>query len=37
LGNDSAEYGLGWPARVTVGGDGERPLEKQEAIWTCVR
>jgi hypothetical protein len=36
-GNDSAEYGLGWPARATVGGDKERPLEKQEATWICVR
>jgi hypothetical protein len=36
-GNDAAEYGLGWPARVTVGGDKERPLEKQEATWICVR
>ncbi|MET1112882.1 MAG: hypothetical protein ABWX67_15300 [Allosphingosinicella sp.] len=36
-GNDAAEYGLGWPARATVGGDKERPLEKQEATWICVR
>ena len=36
-GNDSAEYGMGWPARATVGGDKERPLEKQEATWICVR
>lgn len=36
-GNDAAEYGLGWPARATVGGDKERPLEKREATWTCVR
>lgn len=35
-GNDSAEYGFGWPARVTVGGDKERPIEKQEATWICV-
>ena len=32
-----AEYGRGWPARATVGGDEERPLEKQEATWICVR
>jgi hypothetical protein len=36
-GNDSAEYGMGWPARATVGGDKERPLEKLEATWICVR
>ncbi|HYI38847.1 MAG TPA: hypothetical protein VE053_00845 [Allosphingosinicella sp.] len=36
-GNDSAEYGLGWPARATVGGDKARPLEKQEATWICIR
>jgi hypothetical protein len=36
-GNDAAEYGQGWPARVTVGGDVERPLEKREATWICVR
>jgi hypothetical protein len=36
-GDDSAEYGLGWPARATVGGDKERPLEKREATWICIR
>lgn len=36
-GNDAAEYGMGWPARATVGGDGKRPLEKREATWICVR
>jgi hypothetical protein len=36
-GNDAAEYGLGWPARITVGGDRERPIEKQQATWICVR
>jgi hypothetical protein len=36
-GNDAAEYGIGWPARATVGGDRERPLEKQEATWICLR
>ena len=36
-GNDSAEYGMGWPARATVGGDKELPLEKREATWICVR
>lgn len=36
-GNDAAEYGMGWPARATVGGDKERPLEKREATWICVK
>jgi hypothetical protein len=36
-GNDAAEYGMGWPARATVGGDKERPLEKTEATWICQR
>src|SRR3954468_15795431 len=36
-GDDAAEYGIGWPARVTIGGDMERPLEKHEATWICVR
>lgn len=36
-GNDAAEYGMGWPARATVGGDQARPLEKREATWICVR
>ena len=36
-GEESREYGLGWPARATVGGDSERPLQKQEATWICVR
>lgn len=36
-GNDAAEYGLGWPARATIGGDKERPLEKEEATWICAR
>jgi hypothetical protein len=36
-GNDAAEYGMGWPARATVGGDNDRPLEKLEATWICVR
>jgi hypothetical protein len=36
-GDDSAEYGIGWPARVTIGGDMERPLEKHEATWICAR
>jgi hypothetical protein len=36
-GDDAAQYGLGWPARATVGGDKDRPLEKLEATWICVR
>ena len=36
-GNDSGEFGIGWPARVTIGGDKERPLEKHEATWICAR
>lgn len=36
-GNEEGEYGLGWPARATIGGDKARPLEKQEATWICVR
>ncbi len=36
-GNGAAEYGSGWPARATVGGDKERPIEKHEATWICVR
>ncbi|HEX8307393.1 MAG TPA: hypothetical protein VF645_03125 [Allosphingosinicella sp.] len=36
-GDEAAQYGMGWPARATVGGDGDRPLEKLEATWICVR
>jgi hypothetical protein len=36
-GEAAAQYGTGWPARATVGGDDERPLEKIEATWICVR
>jgi hypothetical protein len=32
----AARYGEGWPARVTIGGDQERPIEKHEATWICV-
>jgi len=31
------EYDQGWPARVTIGGDRERPIEKHEATWICIR
>lgn len=30
------ERNRAWPARVTIGGDKERPVEKHEASWTCV-
>ena len=33
----AVEYGRGWPARVTIGGDPERPIEKHEATWICAR
>lgn len=36
-GEAAGEYGRGWPARVTIGGDKERPVEKHEATWTCSR
>jgi hypothetical protein len=31
------EYARPWPARVTIGGDKERPIEKHEATWICTR
>jgi len=31
------EYARQWPARVTIGGDKERPIEKHEATWICSR
>lgn len=31
------EYGREWRARVTIGGDKERPIEKHEASWICSR
>jgi hypothetical protein len=34
---EAAEYGQGWSARVTIGGDKERPIEKHEATWICTR
>jgi hypothetical protein len=36
-GGGAAEYGMGWPARATIGGDEARPLEKLEATWICSR
>jgi hypothetical protein len=34
---EAESYARSWPARVTIGGDRERPLEKHEASWTCTR
>ena len=31
------EYAREWRARVTIGGDKERPIEKHQATWTCTR
>ncbi len=31
------EYGREWAARVTIGGDKEREIEKHEASWICTR
>jgi hypothetical protein len=31
------EHARDWRARVSIGGDKERPIEKHEAIWTCSR
>ena len=31
------EYGREWPARVTIGGDKEREIEKHDATWICTR
>ena len=31
------EHAREWPARVTIGGDKERPIEKHEATWLCTR
>lgn len=31
------EHGRDWRARVTIGGDKERPVEKHEGIWSCRR
>ena len=31
------EQGREWRARITIGGDKERPIEKHEGSWTCVR
>jgi hypothetical protein len=34
---DAASYARGWPARLSIGGDAERPVEKHEATWICTR
>jgi hypothetical protein len=34
---DADEYARQWRARVTIGGDKERPIEKHEASWICTR
>ncbi|HEX8226085.1 MAG TPA: hypothetical protein VF605_19940 [Allosphingosinicella sp.] len=31
------EHGREWRARITIGGDKERPIEKHEATWICSR
>lgn len=31
------DYARDWRARVTIGGDKERPIEKHEASWSCTR
>jgi hypothetical protein len=33
---DSESYARGWPARLSLGGDAERPIEKHEATWICT-
>jgi hypothetical protein len=34
---DAESYARGWPARLSIGGDPERPIEKHEATWICTR
>jgi hypothetical protein len=34
---DAASHARGWPARLGIGGDSERPIEKHEATWICTR
>ncbi|HEX8573075.1 MAG TPA: hypothetical protein VF759_10015 [Allosphingosinicella sp.] len=34
---DAESYAPGWPARLSIGGDPERPIEKHEATWICTR
>jgi hypothetical protein len=35
--NEAQSYARGWPARVSIGGDAERPIEKHRATWLCTR
>ena len=34
---DAEGYAKGWPARLSIGGDPERPIEKHQATWICTR
>ena len=34
---EAEAYARGWPARLSIGGDSERPIEKHEATWICIR
>jgi hypothetical protein len=34
---DMQEYAREWRARVTIGGDKERKIEKHEVSWICTR
>ena len=31
------EYSRGWPARLSIGGDSKRPVERHQATWICTR
>ena len=35
--DEAKSYARGWPARLSIGGDPERPIEKHEATWICTR
>jgi hypothetical protein len=37
LTGEAESYDRDWPARVSIGGDPERPIEKYQATWTCRR
>ena len=34
---EADSYARAWPARLSIGGDPERPIERHEASWTCTR
>jgi hypothetical protein len=36
-GSDSDGYAREWPAKATIAGDSERPVEKLDAAWICIR